>query len=74
VASGYAAATCTFEPRSEWDIAGGVALVHAASGQVQLSNGDTVLFNQASSLLPSFFAFGKNCPSFLRKKLGVDTA
>jgi myo-inositol-1(or 4)-monophosphatase len=74
VASGYAAATCTFEPRSEWDIAGGVALLYAASGQVQLSNGDTVLFNQASSLLPSFFAFGKDCPSFLREKLGADMA
>lgn len=72
VASGYAAATCTFEPRSEWDVAGGVALLHAASGRVQTSRGDTVLFNQASSQLPAVFAFGKNCPYFLRKQFGVD--
>lgn len=72
VASGYAAATCTFDPRSEWDVAGGVALVHAASGRVQLSNGETVHFNQADSRLPTFFAFGKDCPSFLTQKLGLD--
>jgi myo-inositol-1(or 4)-monophosphatase len=72
VASGYAAATCTFEPRSQWDIAAGVALLHAASGRVQTSRGDAVLFNQASSQLPAVFAFGKNCPDFLRNKFGVD--
>lgn len=68
VASGYAAATCTFEPRREWDVAGGVALLHAASGRAQTSNGDTVLFNQTTSKLPAFFAFGKDCPSFLRRE------
>ena len=71
VASGYAAATCTFEPRNEWDVAGGVALLRAASGDVQTSSGDAVMFNQASSLLPALFAFGKNCPSSLRKELDI---
>jgi myo-inositol-1(or 4)-monophosphatase len=72
VASGSAAATCTFEPRSEWDVAGGVALLHAASGRVQTSTGDTVLFNQERSQVPTLCAFGKNCPSSLSKEFGVD--
>ena len=72
VAAGYAAATCTFDPRNEWDIAAGVALILAASGRVQTSSGGTVLFNQAIPRLPMCFAFGKNCPSFLTEMLGLE--
>jgi myo-inositol-1(or 4)-monophosphatase len=66
VAAGYADATSTFEPRSEWDIAGGVALVLAAGGDVQMLNGSPVRFNNAVPLVENFFAFGKNCPACLR--------
>ena len=68
VASGSAAATCTFEPRSEWDVAGGIALLHAASGLVQTFTGNPILFNQASPRVPPLGAFGRNCPSSLREE------
>jgi myo-inositol-1(or 4)-monophosphatase len=71
VAAGYADATCTFEPRSEWDIAGGVALVHAAGGTVQMLDGSPVLFNKEFPRVETFFAFAKNCPSLVPVICGV---
>jgi myo-inositol-1(or 4)-monophosphatase len=71
VAAGYADATCTFEPRSEWDVAGGVALVHAAGGTVQMLDGSPVLFNKEVPRVETFFAFAKNCPSLLPEICGV---
>ena len=71
VASGYAEATCTFEPRNEWDVAAGVALVHAAGGRVQTLDGASIRFNQEIPKLQSFFAFGKDCPAFVPKMCGV---
>lgn len=66
VAAGYADATCTFETRSEWDIAGGVALVLAAGGQVQALDGSAIRFNNPTPRVANFFAFGKHCPQRLR--------
>jgi myo-inositol-1(or 4)-monophosphatase len=71
VAAGYSDATCTFEPRSEWDVAGGVALVHAAGGTVQMLDGSPVLFNKEVPRVETFFAFGKNCPSLLPQICGL---
>jgi myo-inositol-1(or 4)-monophosphatase len=71
VASGYADATCTFEPRHEWDVAGGVALVHAAGGRVQTLDGAPITFNQEIFQLQTFFAFGKDCPPSLPGMFGV---
>jgi myo-inositol-1(or 4)-monophosphatase len=71
VAAGYAQATCTFEPRSEWDVAGGVALIRAAGGKVQGLDGTPVRFNQKVPLLQNFFACGKDCPSSVPKICGV---
>jgi myo-inositol-1(or 4)-monophosphatase len=71
VASGYADATCTFEPRHEWDVAGGVALVHAAGGTVQTLDGVPISFNQEIPQLRTFFAFGKDCPPSLPNMCGV---
>ncbi len=71
VAAGYADATCTFEPRSEWDVAGGVALVQAAGGKVQMLDGTPVRFNQAVPRLSSFFAFGQACPSQVPEMCGL---
>lgn len=71
VAAGYVEATCTFEPRSEWDLAGGVALVRAAGGRVHTLDGTPVKFNQKVPRLQAFFAFGKNCPSWLPEMCGV---
>lgn len=70
VAAGYAAATCTFDPRAEWDVAGGVALVQASGGTVSTADGEEIRFNSEIPKLPSFFAFAKNCspaiPELLR--------
>jgi myo-inositol-1(or 4)-monophosphatase len=71
VASGYAEATCTFDPRSEWDVAAGVALVHATGGRVQTFDGTPIRFNQRVPNVQSFFAFGKDCPDSIPKKCGV---
>jgi myo-inositol-1(or 4)-monophosphatase len=71
VASGYADATCTFDPRSEWDVAAGVALVHATGGKVQTVDGTPIRFNQEVPNVRSFFAFGKHCPASVGKICGV---
>jgi myo-inositol-1(or 4)-monophosphatase len=68
VAAGHASATCTFEPRSEWDVAAGVALVLATSGEVQMANGGDPLFNQTSFLIHGCLAFAKECPSSIRRQ------
>lgn len=70
VAAGQAAATCTFQPRSEWDVAAGVALVEASGGRVHTAEGREIRFNNEVPRLPSFFAFAKHCspaiPEILR--------
>ena len=69
VAAGYATATCTFEARNEWDIAGGVALVRAAGGRVQTMSGKPVRFNNRVPRLDSFFASANHCPPALPRLL-----
>jgi myo-inositol-1(or 4)-monophosphatase len=46
VAAGLADATWTYVPKSEWDVAGGTALVRAAGGTVTLLDGSAPAFNQ----------------------------
>jgi myo-inositol-1(or 4)-monophosphatase len=67
VAAGYASATCTFEPRSEWDIAAGAALLRAASGHIQMPNGNDMLFNQPSVVIHGCLAFASDCPWSIRQ-------
>ena len=74
VAAGYAAATCTFDPRSEWDVAGGVALVQAAGGTVQTVDGMAIQFNREVPKLPSFFAFASSCSPSVSAMLGATRA
>jgi myo-inositol-1(or 4)-monophosphatase len=62
VAAGLDAATCTFETRSEWDIAAGVALVEASGGRVVTKGERTIRFNNEAPTVHSIFAFGKDCP------------
>jgi myo-inositol-1(or 4)-monophosphatase len=45
VAAGFADATWTLNPRHEWDIAAGVALVLAARGEVRALDGSPLIFN-----------------------------
>lgn len=72
VASGCAAATGTFEPRNEWDLAAGVALMHATCGQVEMPSRSGGMFNQPSHIVTGCFAFSKDCPSSLKRQLRVN--
>ena len=45
VASGFADATWTLDPRHEWDVAAGAALVLAARGEVKALDGSPLIFN-----------------------------
>jgi myo-inositol-1(or 4)-monophosphatase len=56
VAAGQADATFTLTPKSEWDIASGVALIIAAGGRVTDLNGGEVRFNHRDVKTPGFVA------------------
>lgn len=56
VAAGLADATWTFVPKHEWDVAAGVALVHAAGGFVRDVNNAVIRFNSATPRLPGLVA------------------
>lgn len=57
VAAGLDDMTWTLVPKHEWDVAGGVALVQAAGGDVYTPAGQAVVFNQnPSPLLPGLIA------------------
>ena len=58
VAGGQVEATWTLVPKSEWDVAAGVALVRAAGGRVTLADGTDPVFNQARPVFPNFVAMG----------------
>lgn len=51
VGAGKAEATFTPRPRSEWDICGGVAIVHAAGGRTSNRHGMPFRFNQPKPLV-----------------------
>jgi len=58
VAAGLADATWTFAPKSEWDIAAGVALVECAGGSVRKIDSSPIRFNQKFTRLPGLLACG----------------
>jgi myo-inositol-1(or 4)-monophosphatase len=58
VAGGRVEATWTLVPKSEWDVAAGVALVRAAGGRVTLADGTDPVFNKAEPVFPNFVATG----------------
>jgi myo-inositol-1(or 4)-monophosphatase len=70
VAAGLADATWTLAPKSEWDIAAGVALVECAGGFARKIDNSLVRFNQKSTRLPGLLACGpyllEELTSFLR--------
>ena len=65
VAAGQADATWTLVPKSEWDVAGGAALICAAGGAVTLADGTKPSFNQTTPLFPNFVAAGELTRSWL---------
>lgn len=56
VAAGRADATFTMKPKSEWDIASGVALLIAAGGRISDIDGTNLRFNKPSVKLKGFVA------------------
>ena len=71
VAAGLDAATCTFETRSEWDVAAGVALMYAGGGRVETGGSRRVEFNNQVPLLKALFAFHRDCPAEISRVLEV---
>ncbi len=69
VAAGQADATFTLTPKSEWDIASGVALIIAAGGRVTDLHGDPMRFNQASVKTPGFVASNGHLHAQLERML-----
>jgi myo-inositol-1(or 4)-monophosphatase len=59
VAAGLADATWTLQPKSEWDVAAGTALVLAAGGDVRLPDGERPTFNRPRTKLPGLVAAGR---------------
>ena len=56
VAAGFADATWTLNPKHEWDVAAGTALVAAAGGEVWLPRGGPVQWNKSRPLFRGFAA------------------
>lgn len=56
VAAGHADATWTLQPKHEWDVAAGAALVRAAGGEIWLPRGGHLLWNRARPRFLSFAA------------------
>jgi myo-inositol-1(or 4)-monophosphatase len=56
VAAGQADATFTLKPKSEWDVASGVALIIAAAGRITGVDGNDLRFNQRSVKLDGLIA------------------
>ena len=56
VSAGLAEATWTLSPKHEWDVAAGVALIHAAGGRADCIHGAKLQFNQPKPLLPGLVA------------------
>jgi myo-inositol-1(or 4)-monophosphatase len=69
VAAGQADATFTLTPKSEWDIASGVALIIAAGGRVTDLHGDPLEFNRRSVKTPGFVASNGHLHAQLERML-----
>lgn len=74
VAAGLDAVTWTLVPKNEWDVAAGVALVHAAGGLAVTTDGTLRQFNQPDPLLPGFVASGPGLSSTVLDFLEIRTA
>jgi myo-inositol-1(or 4)-monophosphatase len=71
VAAGLGDATWTLAPKNEWDVAGGVALVHSAGGAAVLPDGAEPRFNQRRPRVSGLIACGRER---LDSVLGTTTA
>lgn len=69
VAAGQADATFTLTPKSEWDIASGVALIIAAGGRVTDLYGEPIQFNRRDVKTPGFVASNGHLHAQLERML-----
>ena len=67
VAGGLVDATWTVVPKSEWDVAGGCALVRGGGGVVTLADGTDPRFNKPKPTFPNFVAGGPRLVERIRK-------
>lgn len=70
VAAGKADATWTMDPRHEWDVAGGVALVLSAGGFACARDGGPLEFNRPEPRLAGVFAATAEAAPWLRPLVG----
>lgn len=61
VAAGFADAAWTLDPRHEWDVAAGVALVLAARGEAKALDGRPLVFNRPIPRFEGMAAFSAAC-------------
>lgn len=59
VASGETDGTFTMSPRSEWDLAGGHALIRAMGGEVRRRDGQAIVYNQPNPTIEQGFVGGR---------------
>jgi myo-inositol-1(or 4)-monophosphatase len=71
VAIGAADATWTIWPKSEWDVAAGIALVRAAGGEVWSPFGDAVRCNQPVPVFRGLVAATAGCVATVRRLVDV---
>jgi myo-inositol-1(or 4)-monophosphatase len=69
VACGLAEATWTLIPKHEWDVAAGVALIHASGGWTQTLEGLQPCFNQESPRLNGLYATRQGVAPEIRNRL-----
>lgn len=69
VAAGLNTATWTLVPKNEWDVAAGVALIHAAGGLTYVPGVERLRFNRVETLLPGLVAHGRGLERVVRRHL-----
>jgi myo-inositol-1(or 4)-monophosphatase len=67
VAAGLTDVTWTLVPKSEWDVAAGVALVKASGADVWIPTGEPLAFNRAKPLLPGLAAAAPGLAASVRQ-------
>jgi myo-inositol-1(or 4)-monophosphatase len=71
VAAGLADATWTLQPKNEWDVAGGIALILAAGGVAYTPDGTKRSFNSPSTLMDGLIAHPPSLTESVRSTLGI---
>jgi myo-inositol-1(or 4)-monophosphatase len=71
VAAGLADATWTLQPKNEWDVAAGVALMNAGGGKAYLPSGIPRVFNEKNPRLPGLIAHSEKLTRAVRAVLDL---